>query len=300
MKNLADAEFLISERAGVLDLDIIQSAPHLKLIQRLGSLTYDIDLAVAQAAGVPVCYWPVPGVIRVAEHLVMQILAVGKKLREVETVALAASSEWGASQRTTEDIFAYNWSRRVGVNQLWQRTVGIIGFGEIGVELARRLKGWGCTLLYNKRRRLPEIAETELSLTYVGADELYAQSDYLVNLLPYFPSTDMFWDTAVFAKMKTGAYLVSCGSGSTIDESALAEAIKTGKLAGAALDTYEFEPIRTDNPLIPLAQAGYNILLTPHTAAGTEDAGNVGAKREQEYSNIGHVLAQRPLQYRII
>lgn len=300
MAHLADAEFLISERAGVIDTEIIQSAPQLKLIQRLGSLTNDIDLAAAKTAGIAVCYWPVPGVMRVAEHLVMQILAVGKKLREVEAITLAASPDWHTSRRTTEDVFAYNWSGRVGVNQLWQRTIGIIGFGEIGVELARRLKGWGCTLLYNKRRRLPEIAETELALSYVEADELYAQSDYLVNLLPYFPSTDMFLDTAVFAKMKTGAYLVSCGSGSIIDESALAQALEKGKLAGAALDTYEYEPIRADNPLISLAKAGYNILLTPHTAAGTEDAGHIGADREQEYSNVSSFLAGRPLQYRVM
>jgi len=297
---LADADYLISERTGVIDADLIQAAPRLKLIQRLGSLTYDIDLEAAQAAGVAVCTYPVNSVIRVAEHTILQMLALAKKLREVEAVALAASPEWGASKRTNEDTFAYNWSHRSGVGQLWRRQVGIIGFGEIGLEVARRLKGWGCTLVYNKRRPLPPFAAAELGLTYVDVDDLYAHSDYLINLLPYFPNTDLLLNAAVFARMKPGAFLVSCGSGSTIDEPALAEAIRAGQLAGAALDTFEWEPLRADNPLIALAKAGYNVLLTPHTAAGTADAAEAGQTRAQDYTNILNHLAQRPLLYRVV
>lgn len=297
---LAGADYLISERTGVIDARLIQAAPRLKLIQRLGSLTYDIDLEAAADAGVAVCYWPVDSVIRVAEHTIMQLLAVGKKLREVEAVALAAGPEWGVSKRTDEDTFAYNWSERRGVDQLWQRRVGIIGFGEIGVEVARRLKGWGCTLLYNKRRRLPAATEAELGLTYVTADALYGQSDYLINLLPYFPSTDLLLDADVFAQMPDGAYLVSCGSGSVIDEPALAAAIEKGKLAGAALDTFEWEPLRADNPLVGLARAGYNVLLTPHTAAGTADASDAEQSRAQDYTNVVNHLAQRPLLYQVV
>ena len=147
-----------------------------------------------------------------------------------------------------------------------------MGFGEIGAELARRLAGWEVTLLYNKRRRLPESLEAELSLTYVDIDTLFSQSDYLANLLPYFPCTDLLINAGYFAKMKDGACLVSCGSGSVIDEADLAEAINAGKLGGAALDTFEWEPIKADNPLIALAKAGYNVLLTPHTAAGASPA----------------------------
>ncbi len=87
---LADAEFLISERFGMIDAEIIKGAKSLKLIQRLGSQVHDIDLETASRAGIKVCYQPIGGVIRVAEHLIMQMLAVGKKLREVEEVALAA------------------------------------------------------------------------------------------------------------------------------------------------------------------------------------------------------------------
>ncbi|MBN1665998.1 MAG: hypothetical protein JW862_02885 [Anaerolineales bacterium] len=296
---LQDAEFLISERFGCIDAEIIQNAPKLKLIQRLGSLVHDIDLEAAAQAGVAVCYLPLGGVIHVAEHLVMQILALSKKLREVEAVALAASPEWGHSRRTDEDTFAYNWSNRLGVSRIWGKNIGIIGFGEIGVEFARRMGGWECTLLYNKRSRLPESIETDLGLVYFPQDELFSRSDYVVNLLPFVPGNDLLLTARVFEQMKSGAFLVSCGSGSTIDEAALAEAIRSGKLAGAALDTFEYEPIRADNSLIAAAKEGFNILLTPHTAAGTADHEGQIPDRSGDYRNIAHFLAGKPLEYQV-
>lgn len=296
---LDDADYLISERTGVIDAEILLAAPRLKLIQRLGVLTYDIDLAAAKAAGVAVCYWPVPSVIHVAEHVVMQMLVLGKKLHEVQAVAMAAGTEWAESKRTDEDTFAYNWSGRRGVSQLWQKKVGIMGFGEIGAEVALRLKGWGCTVLYNKRRQLPAATEAELGLTYVSTEELYAESDYLINLLPYFANTDMLLNGAVFASMKEGAFFVSCGSGSVIDEAALAAAVASGQLGGVALDTFEWEPIRADNPLIALAKAGHNVLLTPHTAAGTADWRSVQEQRSEDYANIMNHLGERPLRYQV-
>lgn len=298
MSHLAEAEYFISERTGVIDADMIQAAPRLKLIQRLGSLTYDIDTSAARAAGVVVCYWPVGTVIRVAEHLIMQMLALSKKLPETTTVALAASTEWGPSRRTDEDTFAYNWSDRRNVEGLWQRTIGIMGFGEIGAELARRLKGWDCTVLYHKRRRLPLEVELELGLTYVDSDTLFAQSDYIANLLPYFKETDLLINADFLAKMKDGAALVSCGSGSVIDEVALVAAIESGKLNGAALDTFEWEPIKADNPLIALAKQGYNILLTPHIAAGATAA--AAQERLGDFANPVNHIKGLPLKYRVV
>jgi len=297
LSHLATADYFISERTGVIDAAMIQAAPNLKLILRLGSLTYDIDVAAAKAAGVAVCYWPVGSVIRVAEHMVMQMLVLSKKLRETEAIALAASPDWAESKRTSEDTFAYNWSNRKNVEGLWQTTIGIMGFGEIGAELARRLAGWDVTLLYHKRRRLPESVETELGLTYVNEDTLFRQSDYLANLLPYFSTTDLMINADYLAKMKPGACLVSCGSGSVIDEAALAQAVKSGHLGGVALDTFEWEPIRADNPLIALAQANHNVLLTPHIAAGATAA--AAKERLGDYTNIINHINGQPLKYRV-
>jgi phosphoglycerate dehydrogenase-like enzyme len=298
LSHLSDAQYFISERSGLIDADMIQAAPRLKLIQRLGSLTYDIDTVAAKAAGVAVCYWPVGSVIRVAEHMVMQMIALGKRLREAETIALAASDEWGPSRRTNEDTFAYNWSQRQNLGGLWQKTVGIMGFGEIGAELARRLKNWDCRVLYNKRRRLPPEVELELGMTYADTDTLLAQCDYIANLLPYFKATDMLINADFMASMKPGAALVSCGSGSVIDESALAAAIESGKLSGAALDTYEWEPIKADNPLVTLAKQGYNVLLTPHVAAG--DIAAAAQERYGDYTNLVKHINGDSLKYRVV
>lgn len=298
LSHLATADYFISERTGIIDAEMIRAAPNLKLILRLGSLTYDIDTEAAKAAGVAVCYWPVGSVVRVAEHLMMQMLVLSKKLGEVEAITLEAGPQWGESRRTDEDTFAYNWSNRQNVEGLWHKTIGIMGLGEIGAELTRRLQGWDCDVRYHKRRRLPESVELALNLTYVDVDTLFGQSDYVVNLLPYFPNTDLMINTDYFAKMKNGAGLVSCGSGSVIDEAALAEAIQSGKLGGAALDTFEWEPIKPDNPLIPLAKQGYNVLLTPHTAAGASAA--AAQERIGDFTNIVNHINGDKLFHRVV
>lgn len=294
LRKIGDADFLISERAGVIDGEIIAAGKRLRLIQRLGSLTYDIDLEAARAAGVPVCDFPIPGVVAVAEHLIWQILAVLRRAHDGESVAQAAG-DWGQSQRTDENIFATNWSRRTGIRSLLGLTVGVVGFGEIGVETVRRLRAFGCRMLYNKRSCLPAHVEESLGIEYRTEDELYRQSDVLCNLLPYSPATDGLIGVDVFARMQPGSYLVNCGSGSVIDESALAAALRSGHLAGAALDTFEWEPIRPDNPLLPLARdPQQNVTLTPHTAF----LGGVGSRRE-EFANIRRLLAGEPLHNRV-
>ena len=177
LAELPGKDFLITERSGVIDADIIAAGSSLRLIQRLGSQTYDIDLKAAKKAGVPVCYLPVRSCIMVAEHMVLQILALAKRLREVMELTQSADDFGNPSKLCDEDYFAYNWTGRENLLGLWESTVGILGFGEIGNELARRLQGYGCHILYNKRNRLPEEAEQELNITFATQDELLAKSD---------------------------------------------------------------------------------------------------------------------------
>ena len=129
-------------------------------------------------------------------------------------------------------------------------------------------------------------------------EALFRQSDYVADLLPYFRNTDLMIGAGHFARMKDGAYVVACGSGSVIDEAALAAAVRSGKLAGCALDTFEWEPIRADNPLLALARSGYNVLLTPHIAAGATAA----AYRERlgDYNNIVSHIEGKPIKYRVV
>jgi len=300
LTRLRDAAFLITERSGRVDGEMIWGAPKLKLIVRLGSLVHDIDLVAARAAGVAVCAQPQRVAIMVAEHIVMQMLVLAKRLRQIEVAALAGREE-SESHRTDEDTFSYNWTRQSDIGGLWGRTVGILGFGETGVELARRLKGWNCRVIYHRRRRLAPDVEDELDIRYSEREDLLAASDFLVNLLPYSPQTDHSLGRAEFARMKPGSYLVSSGSGSVIDEPALADALRSGHLAGAALDTFEWEPLPPDNPLVLMAVSDpcLNLLLTPHTAAGAPPRGSAFS-RADDYAPILQFLHAEPIANRVV
>ena len=298
MALLPGMEFLISERTGAIDAELMSAGKELRLIQRLGSQTYDIDLAAARAAGIAVCSTPVRTCIMVAEHMLMQMLAAAKRLREVMDIATGAQG-WGHEpRRCDEDYFAYNWSGRADIRGIWGSTVGILGLGEIGTELARRLRPFGCTVLYNKRDRLPAFAEQELSVNFAGRDTLLARSDFVCMLMPFFNETAGTLDAGFFARMKPGAVFVSCGGSGVVDEGALAGALASGHLYGAAVDTYTYEPIHPEDPLLPLArQPGANVILTPHTAAGP-----VAANRDErcgDFDNIVHFLRGEELEGRL-
>src|SRR5690606_1467938 len=123
-------------------------------IQRLGRMTQDIDLDAARAAGIPVCNWPLRSCAMVAEHMMMQILSLAKRYRDGESTLLQAG-EGGTPRKCDGNYFAINWTGRQGIRRLADCTVGIMGFGEVGCELAVRLQPFGCRVLYNKRRPLP-------------------------------------------------------------------------------------------------------------------------------------------------
>jgi phosphoglycerate dehydrogenase-like enzyme len=298
ISQLPGKEFLITERSGIIDADVINAGKDLRLIQRLGSQTFDIDLAAARSAGIPVCYLPVRTCINVAEHMLMQILALAKRLREVMDITLEAK-DWGhVPQLCDEDYFAYNWSSRQGINTLWESTVGILGLGEIGTELARRLQGFGCTVLYNKRKPLPAFTEQDLNIRFASQEELLAKSDYVCMLMPYFPETAQTLNADFFKHIKQGACFVSCGGSGVVDEKALNEALISGHLSGAAIDTFTWEPIAQNDPLLPLArQPRSNLILTPHTAAGSAAAQS--NERSGDYINLTRVITGDKLVFQI-
>jgi len=295
LRLLPEMEFLITEREDLIDADMIAAGRKLRLIQRLGSQTYDIDLAAAKAASIPVCNWPDPSTIFVAEHCMMQTLVLLKKVREMSYVMNQAAWERPAL-RSDEDTFAYNWSGRLGVRGLWEKTAGILGFGEIGRELAVMLKGFNVRVLYNKRRQMSAQAEKELAISFTSTDELVRQSDVVYCLLPFIAETAQSMNAELFAKMKPGSYFVFCGGSGMVNEDDLIAALRSGHLAGAALDTYTYEPLPKDSPLLAMHRAAdsVNLLLTPHVAAGTD-----GGSRKSEYTNLTRRMAGEPLLYQV-
>ena len=295
---LPEMEFLISERTGAIDADIIAAGKKLRLIQRLGSQTWDIDLAAAQSAGIPVCYLPVRTCVLVAEHLVLQLLSLAKRIRELVDVTEKAG-DWGLPpKRCNENYFAFNWSGRKRIDALYQSSVGILGFGEIGTELARRLQGFGCRVLYSKRRPLPRDVENKLGLTHVSRNDLARQSDFIACLLPNLPENNQTIDRSFFSLMKRGAHFAHCGAPGVVNEGDMLQALYDGQLGGAAIDCFTYEPLRPDDPLVPVArQPASNLILTPHVAAGT-----VAVSREEripDYQNIVRTLKGEELNFRL-
>ncbi|MCC7205685.1 MAG: hypothetical protein IT323_00165 [Anaerolineae bacterium] len=270
---LPSIDFLISERNQPITEAMIQRAKNLKMIVRLGSLDHDIAYGPALVAGIHVVVQPVMGTIYCAEHALMMMLAVVKRLGRSLNAAVSAPPSFGP-QRTDEDTFAFNWRAFSDIGALTEKTVAILGMGEIGVELARLLRGFRLAgILYNKRTPYPDEVAYPLNVHYADWRECLRRADVLVSLLPYSVETDFRnggLNAGALAQMKRGAHLVHLGSGSVLDEQALIKALQDGRLAGAALDTYEYEPLPLDHPLAQYArQPDSNLLLTPHTAAAS-------------------------------
>jgi phosphoglycerate dehydrogenase-like enzyme len=267
MEHIHNVDVLITERAGVIDRDIIGAGANLKVIVRYGSLSHDIDFDAARERNIRVIAEPIIGAIAVAENLMLQILAVLRRAMPLQKVIHTPPDKFKAPQRTTEDVFSFNWSRQKEIAGLQDKTVGILGFGEIGVELTRRLIGWGCRVLYSKRNPYPTQVENELRISHRDSEQLLCESDILVCLLPYFKETDMWLNRERISMMKRSAYLCHAGSGSVIDEQAVADAVRSGHLAGVSFDTFEWEPIKPSNPLFILSNEGANVFLLPHIGA---------------------------------
>lgn len=295
---VSDAEFLVSERSRLIDAATIEAGPRLRLIQRLGQQIHDIDLDAARRAGIPVCRWPLAQCAMVAELVVMQVMALLKRSREAEQIVTEAGTQWGPPRRCDAETFIIDWSRMGGVRQLRDCTVGIVGLGEIGTELALRLGGFDCNLLYHRRNRLPGWAEEQLQAAYAGLDDLLGRSDVVILLLPHSPETTGIAGDRFLSIMRPGALLVNAGASTLLDEDAVARAYRTGHLGGVATDGFSWEPVRPDNPLVALAaDPRANVVLTPHSA----QAGLVidTAVRRAEYANLLAVLEGRPLQHQV-
>lgn len=298
MAAIHDAEFIVSERSGTIDAEVIDGAGPLRLIQRLGSRCHDIDLDAARRRRVPVCRWPLPGPAMVAEHVILQTLALTRRLRSTGQV-LHDGADYGPPRPSDANTFAINWSAQTEVVGLMGRTVGIVGLGEIGTELALRLRPFGVETLYFNPTRLPIEVERDLEVVYQPLPDLLAASHVVCLLVPTTPDTVGMTDAGFLSLMRPGSFLVNSGASTTFDEEAVAAAYRSGRLGGVATDGYRWEPVRPDNPLVALARdPAANVVLTPHTALA--DAVNSVNLRRGEYTNLVNVLAGRPLIHRVV
>lgn len=267
----ADVAFLM---AAPIEPAHLSGVERLGLIQKLGGGYNQIDLAACKAAKVGVARLLGGNATPVAEHTVLLMLAAYRRL-----------------PRMDQDTRARKWNREEyrSVNrQLKGKTVGLIGLGAIGQEVAKLLSGFGVTLLYYAPRRAAPEIEAACNATLVGLDELLAQSDVVSLHLPLTKDTDRFLDAARIGRMKPGALLVNTARGSLVDEAALATAIAEGRIFGAAVDSFSEEPPR-DNPLLELEET----IVTPHAGGSTID--NVAYLAERAVRNAELYWAGRDL-----
>src|SRR5262249_2959575 len=142
---------------------------------------------------------------------------------------------------------------------IWGKTLGIVGFGRIGREMARRAKGFRMRTLYHDTVRVASEIESKMAAEFVSFDRILLESDFISLHVPLLPTTRHLFSTEAFGRMKKSAYLVNTSRGPVVDEAALVEALNSGKIAGAALDVFEFEP-----KVSPALLACKNCVLTPH------------------------------------
>lgn len=234
-----------------IDAAAIAAAPNLRVIARYGVGVNNVDLAAAQAAGIVVTNTPGANAASVAE------LTIGLLLNLLRPIQQAAD-------KTRQG----GWPRLPGVS-LVGKTVGLVGLGAIGKEVARRLAGFDCAVLAYDVAADADFARRH-AITLMPLADLLAQSDVVSLHLPALPETRQMVNDAFLRQMRPGAYLINTSRGELVDEAALYDALVSGHLAGAALDAFQQEPPGADNPLLALPQ----VIPTPHMGAHSDGATN--------------------------
>jgi len=288
-QHLGDADALLVRSAVKVNGDVLAKAPKLKVIGRAGVGVDNVDLPAATAAGVLVMNTPGGNAVSVAEHTLGLMLSMARSLPQA--VVSTKAGKWE--------------KKKFMGNELRGKKLGILGLGSIGREVVLRARGFEMKILASDPYVNSQGA-ADLGVTLVSQDELFAQSDYITVHVALTKETNGMLNDAAFAKMKTGVRIVNCARGELVDGHALARAIQSGKVAGAALDVFETEPPAAGDPLLALE----TVLATPHIGGSTEEAQEIVGVRivEQvvEYLQRGvalnavNVPAMTAEQYRAV
>ena len=292
---LPEADALVTQQRAIT-AELISAAPKLKLIQRYGTRPDGIDLTAAAAAGIQVATMELRGCIAVAELAVTLLLALSKNLIKAHdaTVTGAYRALNVEPIKTEQRRHNFQWMKLPGLLEVYGHTLGIIGFGEIGTETARRAKALGMKVLYNKRSRLPDAIEAAEGVAFAEKDVLLQQADFVLLATPLTPETEGLIGARELALMKPSAFLINICRGSVIDEAALVTALRNRQIAGAGLDVFVYEPIPHEHPLLQCD----NVIFTPHIGGGT------GGARDKQMgdvlANVAAFAVGQPLRNRVL
>ena len=261
---IADADGLVVRSATKVNRELLEKAPKLRVIGRAGVGVDNVDMEAATNRGVLVMNTPGGNAVSVAEHTFALMLALARSV---------------ASSNTA--IQAGRWEKSSSGVELRGKTLGLIGLGRVGIEVAKRARVFGMDVIaYDPY--VTQAAAREVEVELLPLEDVLKRADVISLHTALSPATEKMINAAAIAQMKKGARLVNCARGELIDEVALAEALKSGQLAGAAVDTFAKEPPK-DSPLIGLP----NVIATPHIAGSTAEA------QEQ----VGTLIAQQVRDY---
>jgi phosphoglycerate dehydrogenase-like enzyme len=286
----SDASILIFRR-GTIDAALMDANPKFKLIQRIGARPDSIDLEAAAARGIQVSCLPRRTLQYTAEHAILLMLALSKRLLEAD--AALRKGAWDCERVHPEHGVAYNWAGIAPLGGLFGKTIGIIGLGEIGSMVAGMGRGFGARVVYTNRSRLPADTEQKLSVEFAPLARLLAEADFVTMHANNMPENKGMIGADTFAQMKPTAFFINTSRGRMVDEAALYAALTKGVIAGAGLDVHYEEPRPTPDPFVALS----NVTMTPHLAGGSRK-GIVG-EIEEILSNCRAVLAGRPIKYQV-
>ena len=270
LAHVADADALIIFRPNRIENDLLGAGQNLKLLQLVSAGFEHIDLDLCASLKLPVANNGGTNSIDVAEQTLALILGIYRRLTDL--TAEVREGAWGRmpTGQCTHTIHG--------------KTVGIIGLGHIGRQVAERLKPFGPRMLYSDAIRAGEDVEKTLGVEYAEREALLERADIVTLHVPINDATRNMIDAAALARMKSTAILVNTCRGGVIDEPALTKALSEGSIAFAGLDVLAQEPPERDNPLLSLP----NVLLTPHAAGITRETWTRRGKFV--YENIERVL----------
>lgn len=287
--HLADCDALVVRSAVQVNADLLRQAPKLRVVGRAGVGVDNVDLPAATSAGVLVMNTPGGNAISVAEHTLALMLSMARAIPQA-----SASTKSG------------KWEKKKFLgHELRGKTLGIVGLGSIGREVAKRAHAFDMRIVGSDPYVTFQVAK-DLGIELVALPALYEQSDYLTLHVSLTPETEGLLNEAAFAQMKSGIRVVNCARGELVDVAALQAAMESGKVADAALDVFPEEPTKAGNPLFALD----GLIATPHIGGSTEEAQEIVGVRiaEQmvEYLKNGVAInavnmpAISPEQYRAI
>lgn len=267
-----EADAILSYKAN-LPGSVIRAGESLRFIQKHGINCKNIDTAATAERDIPVGTQALVRSITVAEQAMALMLACARKVIPGHR-AVSGAEYLGAGVepiRTSQWNFKTNWTGIEGMGELYGATVGVVGLGDIGMEIARRCRAFGMKIRYHQRVRHLKEVEDAFEASYLPLDEMLAEADFLVLSLPHTAESEGLIGTAQLDRMKKEAVLINVARGAIVDEEALIEALRGGGIAMAGLDVYQMEPLPGSSPLRELP----GVVLLPHTGGGSYRAWDI-------------------------